>query len=199
MAIEKCGFYLPDAAKFDYPLNLPESENLALKTKTAMEEIEEYTAELADTLPKDVYYNVSSEDAPLVLALFKVFKDIPTDVSLGIFGEIYEYFLGEFALTEGQGGGGFFTPSTVVSYMVEVLAPTDSEVFEIITSRLIQLKRLSFSAVKVDSYTSKVELAKKELIQGIKDFDAAQATSENASAEDTEGDDSIEFDTEEEN
>jgi transcriptional regulator with XRE-family HTH domain len=123
IAIEKCGYYLPPVAKFDYLLNLPESENLAEKTKTAMEEIEKYTEELADTLPKDIYYNVNSEDDPLVLnKLFKVFKDIPTDVSLDIFGEIYEYFLSNFALAEGQGGGEFFTPSTVVRYMVEVLA-----------------------------------------------------------------------------
>ena len=131
IAIEKCGYYLPPETKFDYLLNLPESENLAEKTKQAMEEIEKYTEELADTLPKDVYYSVNSEDDPLVLAkLYKVFKDIPTDVSLDIFGEIYEYFLGEFALAEGQGGGEFFTPSTVVRYMVEVLAPTDGEIFD---------------------------------------------------------------------
>jgi type I restriction enzyme M protein len=131
IAIEKCGYYLPPEAMFDYLLNLPESENLAEKTKTAMEAIEEYTAELADTLPKDVYYSVNSEDDPLVLAkLFKVFKDIPTDVSLDIFGEIYEYFLGEFALAEGQGGGEFFTPSTVVRYMVEVLAPTAGSILD---------------------------------------------------------------------
>ena len=131
IAIEKCGYYLPEEAKFDYLLNLPESENLAEKTKAAMEEIEKYTVELADTLPKDVYYSINSEDDPLVLAkLFKVFKDIPTDVSLDIFGEIYEYFLGEFALAEGQGGGEFFTPSTVVRYMVEVLAPTEGEIYD---------------------------------------------------------------------
>ena len=35
----------------------------------------------------------------------KNFKDIPADVELDIFGEIYEYFLGDFALAEGQGGG----------------------------------------------------------------------------------------------
>jgi len=131
IAIAKCGYYLPSEARFEYLLNLPESVDLAKKTITAMEEIEKHTAELADTLPKDIYYNVNSEDDPLVLAkLFKVFKDIPTDVSLDIFGEIYEYFLGEFALAEGQGGGEFFTPSTVVRYMVEVLAPTEGEIFD---------------------------------------------------------------------
>jgi type I restriction enzyme M protein len=73
IAVEKCGFYLPPEAKFDYLLNLPESENLAEKTKSAMEEIEKYTAELADTLPKDAYYNVNSVDDPQVLA--KLFQD----------------------------------------------------------------------------------------------------------------------------
>jgi len=131
IAVEKCGYYLPPEARFEYLLNLPESEDLALATKTAMEEIEQYTIELADTLPKDIYYEVNSEDDPLVLAkLFRVFKDIPTNVSLDIFGEIYEYFLGKFALAEGQGGGEFFTPSSVVRYMVEVLAPTEGEIFD---------------------------------------------------------------------
>ena len=131
IATQKCGYYLPDEARFDYLLNLPESVDLAEKTKTAMEEIEKYTDELADTLPKDIYYSVNGGDDPLVLTkLFKVFKDIPTDISLDIFGEIYEYFLGEFALAEGQGGGEFFTPSTVVRYMVEVLAPTEGEIFD---------------------------------------------------------------------
>ena len=131
IAIEKCGFYLPPEAKFEYLLNQPESADLAKLTKEAMELLEKYTAELADTLPKDIYYSVNSDDDPLVLAkLFKVFKDIPTDVSLDIFGEIYEYFLGEFALAEGQGGGEFFTPSTVVRYMVEVLAPTEGRILD---------------------------------------------------------------------
>lgn len=49
--------------------------------------------------------------------------DIPEDISVDLFGEIYEYFLGEFALQEGKDGGTFYTPATVVRYMVEVLNP----------------------------------------------------------------------------
>lgn len=131
IAIERCGFYLPEKARYDWLLNLPESENLAQKVKAAMEDIEKYTSELTDTLPKDIYYSVNSQDDPLVLAkLLKAFKDIPADVELDIFGEIYEYFLGKFALAEGQGGGEFFTPSTVVRYMVEVLAPTEGKILD---------------------------------------------------------------------
>ena len=131
IAIEKCGLYLPDEARYDRLLNLPESTDLAREIKEAMTLIEQYTAELTDTLPKDIYYRVNSEDDPLVLAkLLKAFKDIPSDVTLDIFGEIYEYFLGAFALAEGQGGGEFFTPSTVVRYMVEVLAPTEGKILD---------------------------------------------------------------------
>lgn len=120
IAIEKCGFYLPQEARYDWLLNLPESENLAQKVKEAMEAVETYTQELADTLPKDIYYRVNSEDDPQVLSkLLKAFKDIPSNVELDIFGEIYEYFLGEFALAEGQGGGEFFTPSTLKIFLAK--------------------------------------------------------------------------------
>lgn len=131
IAIEKCGFYLPDEARYDYLLNLPEQENLAQKVKEAMVAVEKYTKELEDTLPKDEYYNVNSSDDKTVLKkLLKTFKDIPEDVTIDVFGKIYEYFLGNFALAEGQGGGEFFTPSTVVRYMVEVLSPKEGKILD---------------------------------------------------------------------
>lgn len=84
IAIEKCGFYLPEEARYDWLLNLPESEDLAKKVKEAMEAVEKYTAELKDTLPKDIYYSVNSEDDPLVLA--KLLKNFKTSVS--VWGEV---------------------------------------------------------------------------------------------------------------
>lgn len=131
IAIEQCGFYLPDEARYDYLLNLPESENIPEKVKNAMIAIEQYTPNLADTLPKDEYYAVDGKDGKAVVKrLLKSFKDIPDNTTIDIFGEIYEYFLGEFALAEGQGGGQFFTPPSVVKYMVEVLSPEDGEIFD---------------------------------------------------------------------
>ena len=53
--------------------------------------------------------------------------DIPENISVDLFGEIYEYFLGNFALQEGKDGGTFYTPATVVRYMVEVLQPQNGE------------------------------------------------------------------------
>lgn len=131
IAIEKCGFYLPDEARYDYLLNLPESENLAEKIKTAMELIEKYSAELEDTLPKEIYYKVNGKDDKLVLSkLLRIFKDIPENTKLDVFGQIYEYFLGKFALLDGSTGGQFFTPSSVVAYMVNVLAPTEGRILD---------------------------------------------------------------------
>lgn len=179
IAIEKCGFYLPEEARYDWLLNLPESENLAQKIKAAMEDIEKYTSELTDTLPKDVYYRVNSQDDPLVLAkLLKAFKDIPADVDLDIFGEIYEYFLGKFALAEGQGGGEFFTPSTVVRYMVEVLAPTEGKILDpacgsggmfVQTAHYIERhkakgKQINLRAYGVEKTSATVKLAKMNLV-----------------------------------
>lgn len=179
IAIEKCGFYLPEEAKYDWLLNLPESEDLAKKVKEAMEAVEKYTAELEDTLPKDIYYSVNSEDDPLVLAkLLKNFKDIPADVELDIFGEIYEYFLGEFALAEGQGGGEFFTPASVVRYMVEVLAPTEGRILDpacgsggmfvqtahYIEKHKAQGKQMNLRAYGVEKTGATVRLAKMNLV-----------------------------------
>ena len=47
-----------------------------------------------------------------------------------MFGHIYEYFLSKFALAEGQGGGEFFTPRSVVRLMVEIIEPHDGKVFD---------------------------------------------------------------------
>ena len=75
-------------------------------------------------LPKEVYGQLVPEEEPELLSrIVRVFKDIPEDISIDLFGQIYEYFLGNFALAEGQGGGAFYTPASVVQYMVEVLQP----------------------------------------------------------------------------
>ena len=48
-------------------------------------------------------------------------SEIPATLDYDAFGRIYEYFLGEFARTEGQKGGEFYTPSSIVRLLVEVI------------------------------------------------------------------------------
>ena len=47
-----------------------------------------------------------------------------------LLGEIYEYFLGNFARAEGKRGGEFFTPPSVVRVIVEVLEPSGGRVYD---------------------------------------------------------------------
>lgn len=131
IAIEKCGFYLPDHARYNYLLTLPEEEDIAQALKAAMEAIGQYTPELKGVLPQDEYFRlVRSDDKSIPKRLLKNFSDIPADATGDMFGQIYQYFLGEFALAEGQGGGEFFTPDTVVRLMVEIVEPRRGTLFD---------------------------------------------------------------------
>jgi type I restriction enzyme M protein len=47
-----------------------------------------------------------------------------------VLGEVYEYFLGQFATAEGKKGGQFYTPASVVKVIVEVIAPHKGKVYD---------------------------------------------------------------------
>ena len=128
IAIEKCGFYLPEEAYYDFINTAPDDAHKATLVKNAMEAIERENPKMAGVLPKAVYGQlVPEEETELLSKIVRVFKDIPETISIDLFGEIYEYFLGNFALAEGQDGGAFYTPASVVQYMVEVLQPVPGE------------------------------------------------------------------------
>ena len=128
IAIEKCGFFLPECAYFDALNDAPDDAQKALLVKTAMEAIEHENPRMEGVLPKEVYGQLVPEEEPELLSrIVRVFKDIPENINIDIFGQIYEYFLGNFALAEGQGGGAFYTPASVVQYMVEVLQPATGD------------------------------------------------------------------------
>jgi type I restriction enzyme M protein len=50
--------------------------------------------------------------------------------SRDVFGEVYEYFLGQFALKEGARAGEFYTPKSVVNLLVEILAPFKGKIYD---------------------------------------------------------------------
>lgn len=128
IAIEKCGFFLPECAYYDYINDAPDDANKATIVKKAMEAIEDENPKMLGVLPKEVYAQLVPEEEPELLSnIVRIFKDIPENCTVDIFGEIYEYFLGNFALAEGKDGGTFYTPATVVRYMVEVLSPEPGE------------------------------------------------------------------------
>lgn len=133
IALRICGFFLPEKSRYDYLLSLPTTENIPQAIKEAMEEIEKHRPELAGCLPKDEYLKLKSEkdeDFTFAKDLLKILKDIPEEIEGDIFGKVYEFFLGKFALAEGQGGGEFYTPTSVVQLMVEMIEPYGGTIFD---------------------------------------------------------------------
>lgn len=118
--------YLPLEARFSYLLKLPEGENTGKAINDAMKAIEAENEELRDVLPKT--YNRLNNDT--LVALLKTFSQIPMDIEGDIFGKIYEYFLGKFAMSEGQKGGEFFTPTALVKLIVEIIEPFSGRIFD---------------------------------------------------------------------
>jgi type I restriction enzyme M protein len=118
--------YLPEKSRYSYLLNLPESENMGKAINEAMKEIEEYNPDLKGILPKT--YTQISDD--ILVSVLKNFSEIPMDVEGDMFGRIYEYFLGKFAMSEGQKGGEFFTPTSLVKLIVEVIEPYKGKVYD---------------------------------------------------------------------
>lgn len=118
--------YLPEASRFSKLLNLPEGADIGKAINEAMRAIEAENDELKDILPKT--YN--HLDNSTLVELLKTFNSVPMDIEGDAFGKIYEYFLGKFAMSEGQKGGEFFTPTSIVKLIVEVIEPYHGRIFD---------------------------------------------------------------------
>jgi len=118
--------YLSPEARFDYLLTLPESADIGAKVNAAMRDIEQHNPTLAGVLPKTFNLFTST----LLKELLKKVSEIPATLDYDAFGRIYEYFLGEFAMTEGQGGGEFYTPSSIVRLLTEIIEPFHGRILD---------------------------------------------------------------------
>jgi type I restriction enzyme M protein len=118
--------YLPAEGRFDYLLKRPEAEDIGAKVNAAMRNIEKQNPQFAGVLPKT--YNLFT--STLLKELFKKISEIPATADYDAFGRIYEYFLGEFARTEGQKGGEFYTPSCIVRLLTEVIEPYHGRILD---------------------------------------------------------------------
>lgn len=116
--------YLPDEARFSHLLALPEGANLGKAIATAMSRIEEHNVDLKGVLPRG--YNLLPNHT--LTELLRLLA--PLDLSGDAFGKVYEYFLGNFAMKEGQKGGVFYTPESIVRLIVEILQPFHGRIFD---------------------------------------------------------------------
>lgn len=131
--------YLAPGARFDALLNFPEGgrtvknaagkdehQSIGQAVNEATRLIEANNNQLAGVLPK----TFQIFNAKLLKELLKKVSEIPASLDYDAFGRIYEYFLGEFAMSEGQGGGEFYTPSSIVRLLTEVIEPYHGRILD---------------------------------------------------------------------
>lgn len=116
--------YLTPEARFSHLLALPEGANLGKSLNAAMEAIERHNPDVADALPKN--YGAVGND--ILRELIKALA--PVDIQGDAFGRVYEYFMGSFAMQEMQKGGEFYTPSSIVRLIVEIIEPYHGRILD---------------------------------------------------------------------
>lgn len=117
--------YLPDNARFSYLLDLAEGQDLGKAVNEAMAAVEAENEELKGVLPRS-YGRLPNT---VLVELLRVLNGLG-EVEGDAFGKIYEYFLGKFALAEGQKGGVFYTPTSIVKLIVEIIEPFHGKIFD---------------------------------------------------------------------
>lgn len=116
--------FLPDTTRFSHLLSLTEGDNIGKAINDAMKAIEVENPDLKGALPR----NYTRLENWVLQELLKLIG--PVDLSGDAFGKVYEYFLGNFALKEGQKGGVFYTPESIVKLIVEIIEPYHGRIFD---------------------------------------------------------------------
>ncbi|MCY4294656.1 MAG: class I SAM-dependent DNA methyltransferase [Acidimicrobiaceae bacterium] len=118
--------YLPEESRFERLLDLPEAADVGKAVNQAMEGVEAHNPDLRGVLPRD--YSRVPDD--VLIELLRELRTLPEAIEGDGFGLIYEYFLGNFAFAEGQKGGEFFTPTSIVRLIVEILQPFHGKIYD---------------------------------------------------------------------
>ena len=116
--------YLSPEARFSYLLSLAEDADVGRALNKAMKDIERDNAELEDVLPK----NFNEIPKHTLIELIRLLQ--PIEIDGDAFGHVYEYFMGEFAKQEMQKGGEFYTPSSIVRLIVEIIEPFHGRILD---------------------------------------------------------------------
>ena len=123
----KSAIYLPEKARYDYLLNLPDNTDMGQAINLAMELIEEQSTQLKGVLPKN--YNILKND--LLRELLRIFNNSAfNEMKDDIIGRIYEYFLNKFAPVVAADDGVFFTPKSLVQMIVNIIEPNHGTVLD---------------------------------------------------------------------
>lgn len=124
-------FYVPDEARWDYIAKYSNEPEIGIKIDNAMAAIERENNRLRGILPKN--FARPELDKRRLGEVVDIFTNIPlTDHKdkKDVLGRTYEYCLAMFAEQEGRRAGEFYTPSSIVRTLVEILEPYDGRVYD---------------------------------------------------------------------
>lgn len=123
----KSAIFLPEEARYDYLLNLPDNTDMGQAINHAMELVEAQSTQLKGILPKN--YTILQND--LLRELLRIFNNSAfNEMKDDIIGRIYEYFLNKFAPAVASDDGVFFTPKSLVRMIVNIIEPTHGTVLD---------------------------------------------------------------------
>lgn len=125
-------FWVPKEARWSHLQANAKQSGIGKLIDEAMLALEKVNASLKGVLPKD--YGRPSLNAVMLGELIDLISGIALNedrkTSRDLLGRVYEYFLGQFAGSEGKRGGEFYTPGSVVRIMVEMLGPQKGRVYD---------------------------------------------------------------------
>ena len=125
-------FWVPEAARWETIRAAAKQTGIGKLIDDALSLIEQENAKLKGILDKR-YARAQLPDGKLGELVDLVstigFGDTP-GAARDVLGQVYEYFLGQFASAEGKKGGQFYTPASIVKTLVAVLAPHHGKVYD---------------------------------------------------------------------
>ena len=125
-------FWVPADARWSHLQANAKQTTIGKLIDEAMMAIEKVNPTLKGVLPKD--YGRPALNAVMLGELIDLISGIALgqgkDKARDLLGRVYEYFLGQFAGSEGKRGGEFYTPRSVVRTMVEMLEPYKGRVYD---------------------------------------------------------------------
>ncbi len=125
-------FWVPTEARWSHLQASAKQPTIGKIIDDAMLAIEKVNSSLKGVLPKE--YARPALSAIMLGELIDLIANIRLKADEGeardVLGRVYEYFLGQFAGSEGRRGGEFYTPRSVVRTMVEMLEPHKGRVYD---------------------------------------------------------------------
>lgn len=125
-------FWVPKESRWSHLQANAKQTGIGKLIDEAMLAIEKVNPTLKGVLPKD--YARPALNAVMLGELIDLISGIAMnegkDKARDVLGRVYEYFLGQFAGSEGKRGGEFYTPRSVVRTMVEMLEPHKGRVYD---------------------------------------------------------------------